>query len=224
MSVNPQLSVRIDTETVRERVLSNIVKMMFHRGWIKQENLENRTKTAINDANDENLYKIKLDVKLGSHPTYEFTNVDEKTDFVDDVVFVKLVPQKVTSVGKSPIIVDFLTTYKQSHKILIVDEMSDKSRNALMSNTKYVEVFSEKKILQNVMDHVMSPAYDILTPDECTNVLNEYQLKKKQMNIMFDTDTVAQYLFLKKGRIVRIIRNSEASANSIGYRIVVHKN
>lgn len=223
MSVNPQLSVRIDTETIRERVLSNIVKMLFHRGWIKHENLENRTKAVIDSANDENLYKVKLDVKLGTFPTYEFQNVDGKADFVDDVMFIKLVPQKVTSVGKSPIIVDFLTTYKQSHKMLIVDEMSDKSRNALMSN-KYVEVFSEKKVLQNVMDHVLSPAYEILTPDECTEVLKEYQLTRRQMQIMFDTDTVAQYLFLKKGRIVRITRNSEASGNAIGYRIVVHKN
>ncbi len=41
---------------------------------------------------------------------------------------------------------------------------------------------------------------------------------------MFDIDPVAQYLFLKKGRIVRIIRNSEASGYAIDYRIVVHKN
>lgn len=223
MSVNPQLSVRIDTETIREKVLSNIVKMLFHRGWIKHDNLENRTKTIIDDINDENLYKVKLDVKLGSHPTYEFQNVDKQTDFADDVVYIKLVPQKVTSIGKSPIIMDFLTTYKLSHKILVVDEISDKSKNALMSN-KYVEVFSEKKILQNVMDHILSPAYDILTPDECDKILKEYQLTRRQMQIMFDTDTVAQYLFLKKGRIVRIIRNSEASGEAIGYRIVVHKN
>jgi DNA-directed RNA polymerase subunit H (RpoH/RPB5) len=223
MSVNPQLSVRIDTETVRQRVLSNIIKMMFHRGWIKEENLENKTKKAINDANDENLYKIKLDVKLGSFPTYEYQNTDEKTDFNDDTVFVKLVPQKVTSVSKSPIIVDFLTNYKQSHKILIVDEMSDKSRNTLMTN-KYVEVFSEKKILQCILNHVLSPAYQILTPDECVAVLKEYQLTRRQMKIMFDIDPVAQYLFLKKGRIVRIIRNSEASGYAIDYRIVVHKN
>lgn len=223
MSVNPQTSVRIDTETVRERLSTNIVKMLFHRGWIKQENIENRTKALIDSANDENLYKIKLDVKLGTFPTYEYQNTDGKSDFIDDVVFIKLVPQKVTSVGKSPIIVDFLTTYKQSHKILIVDEMSDKSRNALMQN-KYVEVFIEKKILQDVMAHVMCPAYEILTPDECTEVLKEYQLTKRQMQLMFDTDTVAQYLFLKKGRIVRITRNSEASGNAIGYRIVVHKN
>lgn len=224
MSVNPQLSVRIDTETVRERVLSNIVKMLYHRGWIKHENLENRTKTAINDANDENLYKVKLDVKLGSFSTYEYQNLDANVDFNDDIVYIKLVPQKVTSVGKSPIIVDFLNTYKQFHKILIVDEILDKSRNALMTNTKYVEAFSEKKILQNVMDHVLSPAYEILTPDESSAVLSEYQLKKKQMSIMFDTEAVSQYLFLRKGKIVRIIRNSEASGNSIGYRIVVHKN
>lgn len=223
MSINPQLSVRIDTETVKERVLSNIVKMLFHRGWIKSENIENRIKGLIDSTNDENLYKVKLDVKLGTFSTYEYQNTDDKMDFIDDIVFIKLVPQKVTSVGKSPVIGEFLTTYKQSHKILIVDEMSDKSRNALMSN-KYVEVFIEKKILQNVMDHLMCPAYEILTPDECTNVLKEYQLIRRQMQIMFDTDTVAQYLFLKKGRIVRIIRNSEASGNAIGYRIVVHKN
>jgi DNA-directed RNA polymerase subunit H (RpoH/RPB5) len=74
------------------------------------------------------------------------------------------------------------------------------------------------------MDHVLSPAYEILTPDECNMVLKEYQLTRRQMKIMFDVDTVAQYLFLKKGRIVRITRNSEASGNAIDYRIVVHKN
>lgn len=221
MSVNPQLAVKISAEKIRETVLSNIVKMLFHRGWIKQENLENRTKTIIGEVNDENLYKIQLDVKLGSFPTYEFQNTNNN-EFIDDVVFLKLVPQKVTSVGKSPIIIDFLTIHKQSHKILVVDEISDKSKNVLMTN-KYVEIFAEAKVMQNVMDHILSPAYEILTPDECTQLLKEYQLTRRQMEIMFDTDTVARYLFLKKGRIVRIIGNSEASGNTIRYRIVVHK-
>lgn len=222
MSVNPQLSVRIDTETIREKVLSNIIKMIYHRGWIKRENIESKTKSILNDANDENLYKVKLDVKLGSYPTYEFSNANN-TEFDDNIVYIKLVPQKVTSVGKSPIILDFLTIHKQSHKILIVDEISDKSRNAIMT-TKYIEIFVEKKIMQNVMEHVFSPTYEILTPDESTQLLKEYQLTKRQMKIMFDSDPVAQYLFLRKGRIVRIIRNSEASGNAVDYRIVVHKN
>jgi DNA-directed RNA polymerase subunit H (RpoH/RPB5) len=222
MSVNPQLSVRIDTDSVREQVLKTVIKMLHHRGWLKKENIENRIASIIGDNNEENLYKIKLDVNLGSFPTYEFQNTSDKDVFTDDTVFVKIVPQKVTSIAKSPIIVDFLNSYKSSHKILIVDEISDKSRNALMNN-KYIEVFNEKFLLQVLLEHVMSPAYEILSPDECTELLKEYQLSKRQVKIQFDNDPVSRYLFLKKGRIVRIIRNSEASGNAIDYRIVVHK-
>jgi DNA-directed RNA polymerase subunit H (RpoH/RPB5) len=222
MSVNPQLSVRIDTDTIKEIVLKNVIKMLHHRGWVKKENIESRLADIIGEDNEQLLYKIKLDVKLGSFPTYEFQNTSETDSFADDVVFVKILPQKVTSIAKSPIIVDFLTTYKTSHKILVVDEISDKSKNALMSG-KYVEVFSEKFLLQNVLEHDMSPAYEILTPDQCVELLKEYQLSKRQVKIMFNTDPVSRYLFLKKGRIVRIIRNSEASGNAIDYRIVVHK-
>lgn len=227
MSINPLLlPVKKDADTIRATVLTTIIKMLHRRGWIHAENVEKQINNVIASQNDDNIYKVTLDVKLLSFPTYDpqddTPNKKVDKEFDDKVIMIKLLSQKVTSISKSPIITDFLTAYKKTHRILVVEDISEKAKQQLISN-KHIEVFSEVFLLIDLLEYVCSPTYEILTPDQCTQLLEEYHLTKRQMKVMLDTDPASMYLFLKQKQIVRITRDSELTAKTVDYRIVVHK-
>lgn len=235
-SVNPLLlPVRKDVETIRRTVLENIIKMLANRKWIYKENIQKKLDEVVKNQNDDNLYKISLDVHLGSFSTYDpqhdkFDDKKKKKEkdgkeinqFIDNTVTVKLLPQKVTSIGKSPIISEYISNYTNMHKILVVDNISDKSKHQLLSN-RYLEIFEESFFMIDLLSHVCSPQYEILSPAETEIFLKSYNVTKNQMKKMLDSDAASQYLYVKRGQIVRIIRSSELTGEAIDYRIIVHR-
>ena len=226
MSVNPLLlPVRKDIDSIRNTVLTNIVKMLYNRKWINKKNVQKIINELIASHNDDELYKIQLDVSLSKLDTYDpnENEKDKEKEFDDKYIMIKLLPQKVTSITKSPIIMEFLNAYKKTHKILIVDDISDKSKHQLVS-MKHTEIFKETFLMLDLLEHACSPKYEVLTQDECKELLEGYHLLKRQMKRQYDTDPVSLYLFLKTKQIIRIIRNSELTGSAIDYRIVVpHK-
>jgi DNA-directed RNA polymerase subunit H (RpoH/RPB5) len=224
--INPLLSIKKDSETIRTTVLTNIVKMLYNRKWISAENYPNEINKIINSYNDNQIYIINLDVNLIDVPTYYPIDEGEDRNFNDKfngkTIAIKLLPQKITSIGKSPIIQEFMNEYKKSHKIIIVDSISEKSKSQI-TVSKHIEIFEESFFMINLMDIVCCPKYEILTPDETLTFLESYHLTRKQMNKMYDSDPMSQYLFLKKKQIVRIIRDSEITGQAVNYRLVIHK-
>lgn len=227
MSVNPLLlPVKKNSEIIKNTVLTNIVKMYCNRGWIKKENLDNEIKKITSTQNDNHVYKINLDVDLETFDTYYPVEDKEERKFSDEfignVAMVKLLPQKITSISKSPIIQEFFTEYKKFHRILVIDSISDRAR-VQASNEKHIEVFVESFLMLDLMELVCSPKYEILKPNEVEPFLESYHLTRKQMKKMYDTDPASTYLFLKKKQIVRIIRDSEQTGSAVDYRLVIHK-
>lgn len=228
MSINPLLlPVKKDAETIRVTVLRNIIKMLIDRKWLNQGNYDKNFDYIMNSNNDDQLYKIKLDVNLSSLETYdppaEGTVKKVDNEFEDNIVMIKLLPQKVTSVGKSksPIIGEFMSNYKKMHKILVVEDISDKSKHLVGSNK--IEVFREPFFMCNLLEIHGSPSYEVLTPSESKRMRKEFNVNRNQMRMMLDSDPASLYLYLKVGQIVRIIRNSEATAFAVSYSIIIHK-
>lgn len=225
MSIAPLLlTVKKDAETIRITTLKNIIKMLIDRKWLKPENYETNLKYVTSSNNDNQIYKITLDVNLSSLETYdpspEGTN-KQANDEENNTVVIKILPQKVTSILKSPIIGEFISDYKKAHKILVVDTISDKSKLALGS--KRMEVFQRAFFMCNLLEVNGSPAYEILTPAEAIKMREEFNVNRNQMRMMLDTDPASLYLYLKVGQIVRVIRNSEATAYAVSYSIIIHK-
>lgn len=227
MSINPLFQpVKKDVDTIRNTVLSNLVKMLVNRKWILPENLQTVTQNLLKTHSDEDLFKIKLAKSLSEISTYEPTeDGKEKEDgetFDGTLIIVKILPQKLTGVYKSPIISEFLNVYKKNHKILIIESISEKAKQNL-SSFEHTEIIEESFLMLDLLEHVCSPQYEVLSPTEEKEFLERYHLTRRQMPKMFDTDKTAIYLYLKKKQIVRIIRNSELTGKSIYYRIVVHR-
>jgi DNA-directed RNA polymerase subunit H (RpoH/RPB5) len=226
MSVNPQLlPVMKDTDTIRTEVMTNIIKMLSYRHWINSDDAETQISSISKQHNDDNIYKIKLSINLN---TFEFyhkppaDSISEENALSGKTVYVKILNQNVTGVNKSPIITEFLHNYKNDHKILIVEKISDKAEKQLLQ-TPYVEVFTEPFFLVNLVEYDGSPQYEVLSEAQTEQFLKAYQLSRRKMSKMDDTEAASKYLFLRKGQIVRIIRNSKLCGNSIAYRVVQRK-
>ena len=210
MSLNPELiPIEKDKETIRKNVLTNLIKMLNERGLI-----DNVSKSVedIKKHKDDDVYKINLKKNIKGED-------DKDKKFNGEQVIVKIIHQKIQGIAKVPIIKDFLTEYKNYHKIFIFDDISDKAKSNL-TDIQNVEVFVEVFLMINLVEHVDSPRYELLTEAEEKEILDSYILKKKEMKKILTTDPVVSYFNLKRSNIIRIIRPSEQSGESIDYRIV----
>ena len=251
-SINPLLlPIKKDVDTIKNTVLTTIIKMLNARKWINDNNVPSKIDELTQTHTDEFVYKITLDVSLNKLPTYNPIDADQNDADQNDadqndadqndadqmkskktekqkvsdgtIVMVKLYPQKVTGINKSPIVAEFINTYKQLHKILVVESVSDKVKQQL-TESHQTEIFKEVFLLQNLPDLVCSPKFELLTPEEANQVLTEYGVTRKQMKKLGDSDPAALYYFGKLKQIVRIIRHNDVTGESIEYRIIVHKN
>ena len=58
-----------------------------------------------------------------------------------------------------------------------------------------------------------------MNEEEKSILLKRYKIKENQLPKILTTDPVARYLGLRKGNIVKIIRDSETSGKYVTYRI-----
>lgn len=213
MSINPLLlPIKKDAETIRTTILTNIVKMLTYRKWLNSEDNETNLSSL---SNDDTIYKIKLNTDFNKEE-------DNKDNDIEPMLVIKILQQNITGVNKSPQLTEFLTQYKKFHKIIIVERISDKAKMQL-DKIPHTEVFVESFFMINLTEHACSPQYEILTPEQTNEFLTAYQVTKRKLPKMDVNDPASLYLYLKKGQIVRIIRDSEITGKSIGYRVIINK-
>lgn len=217
MSTNAQLMpVYKNPETIRKEVLKNCLKMLKERKLLDDKNYEiqlSKTQTQ----NEEDLYIIDLTKSINP----DVTDDDYTKVFDGKKVIIKIIHQKIQGLSKSPLIKDIIDKYKKHHKIFIVDMISDKARQ-LVYQTPNTEVFNEPFMLINLIEHIDSPSYEILTEEESKEIMDSYLVKKKELSKILMSDPVSKYYNLKRGQVIRIIRASEQSGYSIAYRIVIN--
>jgi DNA-directed RNA polymerase subunit H (RpoH/RPB5) len=218
-SVNYQIMK--DSNTVMETVITNIVKMLAYRKWIDNNSINDIVNELLKSKKDEKIFNIKLTKNLKDIETYEpFENKVEWKNFNGNNIYVYLSNQKIT--GKSQTITDFIAKYLNFHKIIIVDSITEKSRQTL-SSSKFTEVFTEHEFMMNITEHVCCPEFNVLTTQEIEMLLESYCAKRKELPKQYDIDPISRYLYLKRGQVIRIIRNSSITAQSVSYRIIIHK-
>jgi len=73
----------------------------------------------------------------------------------------------------------------------------------------------------SILNHVLVPRHEKLSPEEAFKVLKELGVKPEQLPIIKYDDPVAKELGLRPGDIVKIVRKSENAEEVVTYRYVV---
>ncbi|GAB5585515.1 DNA-directed RNA polymerases II 24 kDa polypeptide (RNA polymerase II subunit 5) [Umbelopsis nana] len=131
---------------------------------------------------------------------------------------------KDKSVGVKPIrkYVERMLTQNIPKGIIVFQQTMTSSANKViqgMSAKYHLESFQEAELLVNITKHVLVPTHIVLSQEEKLALLKRYRLKETQLPRIQQTDPVARYYGLKRGQVVKIMRNSETSGRYVSYRL-----
>lgn len=101
--------------------------------------------------------------------------------------------------------------------------LSSQARKVVSAMQQYtqVECFLEEDLLVNITHHELVPKHILLSREEKLALLKRYHLKETQLPRILQKDPIARYLGLKRGQVVKIIRNSETAGRYASYRLCV---
>lgn len=92
----------------------------------------------------------------------------------------------------------------------------------IRANKEYISVYTEQETCVDIMGHRLTPKYEICTSKEKNAILKDYAVTSNQVQKMLLSDPIAKYLGLKKGMMIRIIRDSvtQIGLSSTSYRVI----
>ena len=191
-------------------IKTNLIKMLSNRSFINTENINKYIEKIIKEDNDDQEYIISLD----NETNYNTTIKNKK-------IFMKIFDYKITSINKNSPIGEFISKFDSEYKILIVQDINQKSENIIDSYSTQSEVFKISQLMINIVDHVLVPKHIVLSKEETDKVLEAYRAKKRDMSLIRTTDAVAKYYNMQPGEIVKIIRPSVMTVEAPAYRLVI---
>lgn len=128
-------------------------------------------------------------------------------------------------------IMQFVNKYNEKLNIILVFSNDTNSTPVIQQLNKYDKILQKKggslqwfhirNILINPTKHFLVPRHIKLSADEATEIMDKYLVKKPQMPYILHTDTIAKWLGLKHGDIVKIERLNENSGVSYYYRVCI---
>lgn len=194
------IKVEKNTEDIRKTVLTNVVKMLTERKIYPSESLDTRIKTVLSISSDDMIYEI------GKDPVY----------------LCKIINHKISAINKSYGLIDFIEHNASINKIIIVKDINTKVINHVENiNGDKTEIFLEKELMINIVEHILVPKHIVLNEEEANEVLETYLIKKSNMPKILVTDPMAKYYNMKAGMVCKIIRPSDKAGQVPFYRYCI---
>jgi len=191
-------------------VKETIIKIFINRGFINSENKIKYTKKLIENENDDMEYILYLD-----------NDKNYNTEILNKKIYIKIFDYKISSLNKTSPIGEYISKYDKEYKFIIVQDINPKIEDTIID--KYltqVEIFKFNELQSDITEHDFVPPHIVLTKEEGNNVLESYRARKRDMPLMKSNEAVAKYYNIKSGDVVKIIRPSQITGESIAYRLV----
>lgn len=197
----PITKTEIDSSKI---IIKNVITMLGNRIYINADG----EKKPLLSAN-----KVLKQMEDQGDYTYTF-KVDNGDNYVIKIFF-----YAITSIIKQPAMNDFLKDYTLYKKIIVAEDYTSKISD--YANANQAQIFTVSSMQEDLISHKYQPRYELLTPTEMLLVKKEYNITDYTTKKILKNDPVTRYFGLKKGDIIRIIRGSPVSGETIDYRIVV---
>jgi len=196
-----------NNETIRRKVLKNIIKMLTERKVLNKQNLKANIEAVLKIDSDDYTYVLDADKPENNIPK----------------IAIKITHQKIAAVSKQSVISEFLQKYKMQYKIVVVQSINAKSLEYIVNNHPNTEIFKIDEMMIDLIKLKIMSRYKRIpqNSEDYKKVIDDYNLKKREIPRIFLNDHGAKYYNLKKGDLVRVKRPSETAGESIGYRLVI---
>ncbi|GLJ09602.1 hypothetical protein SUGI_0112580 [Cryptomeria japonica] len=193
------------------RVRRTVFQMLDDRGYIVGDADLNMTLSEfrVNYGEEPSRSDLFISTKSRTNPREKicvFFNVNEKLAIKELQVYARRM--KDDNVHQAMIIVQGKITSAAKTGIKEI-------------STRYLlEIFEETELLTNIKEHVLVPEHQILTVEEKNALLKQYSVQENQLPRMLETDPLARYYGLKRGKILKLIYNGNLTGHYVTYRIV----
>lgn len=194
--------LKLDSEKT-ETIISNVLKMLSNRIFIDKSG----NKNPLID-----LEKAKNSIVLGPDGTYTLVANNR------DTYAIKIIFQKISAISKQSVISEFFKDYPTQKKIIIARDFNNKIAEHVSKHS--TQIFRESSLLQDIISHRDQPIFELLSPKEAELFKAEYNATDYTTKKLLRSDAITKYYNLRRGDVVRIIRPSPTSGESIDYRIV----
>lgn len=189
--------IQIDDKQKYEIILKNILIM-----------LKNRNEIDNPDKVFEQLTKKNLE-------SQKYILISEKKKYYVKYVLNKSITKKEADIEH------FLDEFKKYNKILVVLNINKKIFKSISEHSN-IEIFWDKELLINLIDHdIMPRKVTKLTDKEKKEVLESYNLTELQLPQIYRNDPLSKYFKGEINDIFRIERYNPTCGISVIYRIVV---
>jgi len=175
--------------------------------------------------------RIYIDNQGEKQPLINVEETRKKIDNHGDGVFtlkanngdnyaIKIIFSRISAIGKQSVVSEFFKEYPKHKKIIIARDFNNKMLDHV-SKQHRTQIFKELQLLENIIEHIDQPRFELLSPKEMELVKKEYSATDYTLKKLNRNDPIAKYFALQKGDIIRILRPSPTSGWAIDYRIVV---
>ncbi|KAI4323522.1 hypothetical protein L6164_023119 [Bauhinia variegata] len=162
--------------------------------------------------------------EFGQHPDLDFLRirVPLRSDPSNKILVIFLGTSEINIKTIRGIYGQIMNKETLKRLILIVQsKMTSYSRKELQKYPFQVEIFKMGDLLVNIARHVLQPKYGVLTAHEKLVLLTKLKIEEKQLPHMLETDAIARYYGLEKGKVLKVTFNGQLVDDHVTYRCVV---
>jgi DNA-directed RNA polymerase subunit H (RpoH/RPB5) len=201
-------------DEIQQTCITTLIEYLLARGLLSGV-VSDWYETIWKTRTDDNVFRIWIPKRITGKEETGGEIINNGSWWV-----IKFIPHKITSLNSNASLVNFMNQNEKCHKIVVAKDLNAKVYEQL-ANYGNTEVLLETDLMMNVLNHILQPNFEILTPEEQRKVRAEYLTKPGQMKMMYEYDAVAIALGLKHGDVVRIISPSEGAGKEVNYRTVI---
>ena len=220
-------SHNIDLEQLNQEEISKLFKvkktldkMMEDRGYIGDKKSFEEWKEDLQKKEEMNgiYYKINEDKKYQNN----IDQNDNEQKRLTKRLYYKYISQKINADTIKLFLNDIKNSQAASGLIIMDGKISQQAKQKIQEISKEfpIEVFTTNELVVNITEHELVPEHKLLSEEDKKILLERYRIRdQNQLPKILLTDPVARYLGLKRGDVVKIIRESENAGKYITYRI-----